>query len=184
MKDLFLSLETTGLIVIDVQDKLLAHVERPCEVMNALKIAIKGFSSLDVPLLVTEQAPEKLGKTTSSLLEILPKDVKIFGKTTFSCLGNPSFKQTILSLPVKNWVLCGLEAHVCVLQTAKGLLQLGKNAVILNDAISSRSIFDYSTAIAEMRDLSMRITSVETSLFELVKDANAKPFKAISEILK
>lgn len=184
MRDLFLTPGSTGLIAIDIQDKLLAHIERPCEVMDALKNAVKGFSSLNMPLLVTEQVPEKLGSTTQTLAALLPKETPIFSKSSFSCLGNPYFKEMILSLPVKNWVLCGLESHICVLQTAKALIGLGKGVVVLNDAISSRSIFDYSTAIAEMRDMGVRISSVETILFELIGDAEAAKFKVISEIVK
>ena len=93
-------------------------------------------------------------------------------------------KAELLLAPVSQWVLAGIEAHVCVLQTAKDLLEQGKQVVVLNDAISSRSIYDFSTAIAEMRDCGARISSTETVLFELLRDSKAAEFKEISQLIK
>lgn len=86
--------------------------------------------------------------------------------------------------PTDQWVLIGIEAHVCVLQTAKDLIAEGKQVVVLNDAIGSRSIYDFSTAIAEMRDCGVRITSTETILFELLRNSQAAEFKAMSQLIK
>lgn len=179
-----LSKETTGLLVVDVQEKLFPHVERGCETLQMMKLAIKGSAILGLPVVVAEQYPKGLGETVAALKGCLPDEAPIFPKTTFSCLGCEAAREHILNSPVASWVVIGFEAHVCILQTAKALLRAGKEVVILNDAITSRSIFDYSTAVAELRDCGARITSTEAFLFELVGDSNAPEFKALSQLVK
>jgi nicotinamidase-related amidase len=173
-----------GLMIIDVQDRLYSHVERSCEVLIEIQKIIKGCQALNVPIIVTEQYPEKMGATVMPIRTLLPDDQEYLSKTSFSCCGNDVIKQKILSLPIQQWILIGIEAHVCVLQTAIDLVEIGKQVVVLNDAITSRSIYDFSTAIAEMRDFGVRISSVETVLFELLKNSKAPEFKAVSQLIK
>ena len=184
MKNMILDRKNTGLLVIDVQDRLFSLVERQCDVTHALELVIKGFKILDLPIVVTEQYPEKMGRTIEVLRTVLGEDYAPFSKRTFSCLGQEELKKKIFDLPVDQWVLVGIEAHVCILQTAKELMMAGKEVVVLNDAITSRSIYDYSTAIAELRDCGGRISSVETILFELLKDSRVSEFKEISQLIK
>lgn len=175
---------TTSLLVVDVQERLFPHVERACEIVQRIQLVIKGFQILHIPIFVSEQYPKGLGNTIEGLKACLPADQTYFSKTSFSCLGDPLVKAQMLKIPVSQWVLVGIEAHVCILQTAKDLLAEGKQVVVLNDAISSRSIYDFSTAIAELRDIGVRISSTETILFELLRDASSAEFKAISQLIK
>lgn len=184
MQNFTLSRKKTGLMVIDVQERLFSHVERPCEILEVMQKVIKGFQILNLPIVITEQYPQGLGSTILALKNCFTDKEKIFTKTTFSCLGNDILRKQILDMPIDQWVLMGIEAHVCVLQTAKDLLSHGKQVAVLNDAISSRSIYDFSTAIAEMRDIGARVTSAETVLFELVHDSKAIEFKEISNLVK
>lgn len=174
----------TALLVIDVQDKLFNQVERSCEVMLTMQKVIKGFQILNLPVLVSEQYPKGLGPTIATLKTTLRDNQAYLSKTTFSCLKDPIIKEMIQKLNINQWVLVGIEAHVCVLQTAKDLLRMGKEVVVLNDAISSRSLYDFSTAIAEMRDCGARISSAETILFELLGDSQADEFKEMSQLIK
>lgn len=180
----FLDRKKTALFVIDVQDKLFSKVERSCEVMLTIQKVIQGFQILNLPILVTEQYPKGLGPTIATLKAVLGDHQEYLGKTTFSCFKDPTIKEKIHSLRSDQWVLVGLEAHVCVLQTAKDLLQMGKKVIVLNDAITSRSLYDFSTAIAELRDCGARISSAETVLFELLGDSQASEFKKISQLIK
>lgn len=184
LKNFFLSREKTGLLVVDVQEKLFSHVERPCEVLDVMQKVIKGFQIMHLPIVVTEQYPQGLGSTIQVLKSHLGEQQRYLTKTTFSCLSDQTIRQQILQMPIEQWVLVGIEAHVCVLQTAKELLGAGKQVTVLNDAITSRSIYDFSTAIAEMRDIGVRVTSMETILFELLGDSKAAEFKAISQLVK
>ena len=184
MKHSLLQRKKAGLLIIDLQEKLFNLVERQCDVMHAMEIVVKGFKILHLPIVVSEQYPEKMGLTVEPIRRLLGDVYHPFPKRSFSCLGSAPLQENILSLPVEQWVLVGIEAHVCILQTAKALMAAGKEVTVLNDAISARSIYDYSTAIAELRDEGARISSVETILFELLENSLAPEFKEISQLIK
>lgn len=184
MMDRRLTKQNTALLVIDVQEKLFPVVERAYEMTACIQKAVRGFQILGLPVFSSEQYPKGLGKTIPPLQSVFGEEHKPLEKTTFSCLGDEKVKSVLLNSGIQHWVLAGIEAHVCVLQTAADLLDAGMKVVVLNDAISSRSIFDYSTAIAEMRDWGARISSTETVLFELVKDSRAAEFKQISQLVQ
>jgi len=184
MTSFTLSRQKTGLLVIDVQEKLFPHVERSCEVLHKINQTIQGFKIFDLPIVVTEQYPQGLGETVQHLKNTLGPEQQFLSKTAFSCMGDDTVRKTLLAMPMDYWVLVGIEAHVCVLQTAKNLLEENKNVVVLNDAISSRSIYDYSSAIAELRDCGARISTTETILFELLGDSKASEFKEISQLVQ
>lgn len=175
---------STGLLVIDFQEKLFPHVDHACEALTQALKAIEGCRLLNLPILVSEQNPQGLGRTVEPIRKILGSTQNYFSKTAFSCLKTKDIETEIHSLPINQWIIVGLEAHICVLQTARDLVSHGKQAIVLNDAISSRSIYDFSTAIAEMRDFGARITSTETILFELLEDSKDPEFKSICHLIK
>lgn len=179
-----LSKEKTGLLLIDVQERLFPYLDRRSEVLTSMQTIIKGFQILNLPIVITEQYPQGLGHTVPFLRECFPIEKEIFTKTAFSCLQDPIIRDYILKLPISQWVISGVEAHVCVQQTVRDLLSHDKEVVVLNDAITSRSVYDFSTAIAEMRDFGARISSCETVLFELLVDAKSPDFRAISALVK
>lgn len=176
--------KTAGLLIVDVQEKLFPHVERACEVLTAMQQMVEGCKVLGVPIFVTEQYPKGLGSTVPMLKCCLGESAAILSKTTFSCLGDLAVREALLHAPVSQWIIVGLEAHVCVLQTARDLIACNKSVTVLNDAITSRSLYNFSTAIAEMRDMGARISCVETVLFELLRDSRAPEFKAISQLVR
>lgn len=176
--------KSAGLLVVDVQEKLFPEMERSCEVYEQIMKVVQGFQILGLPIEISEQYPQGLGRTIQPLQALLGPQQEYLSKTTFSCLGNEAIDRKLRHGPVTQWVVVGLEAHVCVLQTAKDLLRAGLQVVVLNDAISSRSIYDYSTAIAELRDYGARISSTETVLFELLRDSQAAEFKQLSALIK
>ena len=170
-------------MVVDVQEKLFPLVDHPNEVLEALLKLLIGSTIMDLPIVVTEQYPKGLGHTIPQIKQCLPKDQTFWPKTTFSGLKDQAIKEYVMGLPVDQWILVGIEAHVCIMQTAKELAILGKQVVVVNDAISSRSIYDFSTAIAEMKDWA-RVTSAEAVLFELIGDASSPEFKACLDLVK
>lgn len=179
-----LSRDKVGLLIIDVQEKLFPYVENSCLVMQTLQKVIRGFKILNLPIYVTEQYPIGLGSTVNTLKGLLGEAQVYLVKTTFSCLDDVLIKEKLLKAPIEQWVVVGIEAHVCILQTVKDLLENHKLVTVLNDAISSRSIYDFSTAIAELRDCGARISSTETVLFELLRNSKAAEFKEISQLIK
>ncbi len=174
----------TILLIVDMQEKLFPSIERGDDILQSICKMIKGFQILNLPIQISEQYPPGLGTTIDPLKKALDEAYRPWIKTSFSCMDIPDFVNSVNALPYSQWIVVGIEAHVCVLQTVKGLLKARKEVAVLNDAISSRSIYDFSTAIAEMRDAGARITSSETVLFELVKDAKHPQFKAISGLIK
>ncbi|MCB1119355.1 MAG: isochorismatase family protein [Chlamydiia bacterium] len=163
-----------------MQEKLYPVMDHPCAILHKMIQLIQGAQILSVPIFVTEQYPKGLGQTIPEIQNLLKPHYQPFEKTTFSALGADTLAE---QLP-DQVVVAGIEAHVCVLQTVKDLLKRGKEAIVLNDAISSRSVVDFSTAIAEMRDLKVRITSTETLLFEWLGNATHPQFRSISQLVK
>ncbi len=174
----------TALLIVDVQEKLVPLEENSSELLCAIQKIIKGFQILGLPIIVTEQYPDGLGSTVAGIKSLLGPKQKFLSKTAFSCLGDANINNILLAMPIGQWVVVGIEAHVCILQTAKDLISAGKQVVVVNDAISSRSIYDFSTAIAYMRDIGVCISSVEAVLFELLQDSQHPEFKKISQLLK
>jgi len=174
----------TGLLVVDVQEKLYPKIDRYEELFQTLWKVISGCRALQLPIVVSEQYPQGLGSTLPQLLQLVGENTVKLTKTTFSCMADSQCKAKLLEMPVSQWILVGIEAHVCVLQTARELIQEGKEVVVVNDAIGSRSIYDFSSAIAEFRDMGARVSSAETVLFELVRDSKAPEFKEISKLVQ
>lgn len=179
-----LTRDRAGLLILDVQEKLFPHMENSCHFFSNLMKAIKGFQILNLPIVVVEHCPESIGPTLEILKRILGEDQKYFSKRSFSCLEEASLQKEFLNLPINQWVIAGLEAHICVFQSACDFLAHGKQVVVLNDAIASRSLFDFSTSIAEIRDCGGRVSSTETVLFELLKKVDVKEFKEICSLVK
>jgi nicotinamidase-related amidase len=173
----------TALLIVDLQEKIFAAVEKSSDVLHTLCTLVEGFQILNVPIFLSEQYPQGLGQTVTPLKSLLGPAYHPWIKTAFSCLDDPAFFNFLISLPYKQWVVVGIEAHICVLQTVKGLLREGKQVVVPQDATASRSINDSSIAIAEMRDAGARISSMETLLFELVEDSKHPEFKSISGLI-
>ncbi len=183
MSNFNLNKNTTGLLIVDVQEKLFPKVQRPGETLDAMQLMVRGAQALKLPIVVCEQYPKGLGATIPPLRTLLGQ-AKTWEKTAFSALGDPELKKYLLGLRLTQWIVIGIEAHVCVQQSVRDLCREGLEVVVLNDAISSRSIYDYSTAIGEMRDAGARVSSVETVLFEMVHDARAEEFSALSALVK
>lgn len=160
-----------GLCIIDVQEKLFPHIHQdPLPAMLKLKRACELF---EMPIIVSEQYPEGLGKT---IPELRPETVQE-QKTCFAA-------SHWSSLPPKHWLLMGIETHVCVFQTAKKMIEAGRQPIVCSDAVGSRTDGDHLSALDEMRHMNIRVTTVETILFELLGDAKDPKFKALSAIVK
>lgn len=180
----FLQKGNTALWVVDVQERLYPLIDRKDEVLEAMCFFLKAAKILRLPLVVTEQYPKGLGGTISNIKELLPPNQPILSKTAFSGYYEPDLRAQVDAIEVENWILIGIETHICVLQTAKDLRAANKNVVVLNDATSSRSLYDYSTGMAELRDASVRISNSEAILYELVRDANTPEFKELLTLIK
>lgn len=173
---------TTGLF-IDIQDRLFPHVQESGQLEKNLIMLAAGLKALEIPLLITEQYTKGLGFTILPLKMALG-DYSAIEKIAFSCCDEPDFIDAINQTGRKNVILCGIETHVCVLQTAMDLLQSGYQPVVIEDCVSSRKLSDKNTAIERMRKEGAIISSLESILFELTRYSGTETFKVISKLVK
>ena len=178
-----LSSDKVVMVVVDVQERLIPHIWEKEKIIKNMQILIKGMEILNVPILLTEQYPEGLGETIPQIKKLL-SDVSPISKMTFDCSNNKSFMDRINGLERKQVVLCGIESHVCIYQTAIGLRDKGYEVEVVADGVSSRREANKEIALQRMRDSGVGITSVETVLFELLKTAEGKEFKEILKLVK
>ena len=175
--------ENTTLLIIDIQGKL-AHLMHGKELLfkNVQKL-IKGIQVLGIPILWVEQNPSGLGPTIPEIADIL-SNIQPISKMSFSSCRNDDFLQTLNALNRKQVLTAGIEAHVCVYQTAADIVDIGYEVQVVTDAVSSRSVENKEIGLQRMRDSGVSLTSVETALFELLKVAEGEQFKEILKIVK
>jgi nicotinamidase-related amidase len=178
-----LAREKTALLLIDIQEKILAVMNGQEQVIKNSLNLIRGFKALNIPIFYTEQYPKGLGPTASPLLKEL-EGLSVIQKMTFSCSGVPNFFARLLDNNVSQVVIAGIESHICVQQTALDLLANGFQVDIAADATSSRKETDYKIALERMRTHGAEITTTEAILFELVAISDTDEFKEISRIIK
>ncbi len=173
------------LIIIDVQEKLIPVMGSNSDIIKNLKKLVKGFNLYRLPIIVSEQVPDKLGNTVKDIRSMLNDCSAFIKKSEFSCMDNESFKEKLNSVkqPSK-LILCGIETHICVYQTARDLIASNYNIEIVTDGISSRKKNDNDTALQMIKDMGARLTTVEMLLFEIQKNANNENFKKLSKIIK
>lgn len=176
------SSECTGL-VIDIQDRLFPVMHNRDELLSRVQILLEGLKILEIPILLTEQYPKGLGATLDVLAIALDQSEAI-EKLCFSCCGEPNFISSLENQGKPMVIICGIEAHVCVLQTVIDLVEIGYKPVVVADCISSRNPDDMAVALKRMRHEGALITTSESLLFELTVTAGTTQFKSISRLVK
>jgi nicotinamidase-related amidase len=178
-----LEIEKSCLIVVDVQGKLAQLMHGKEGLFKNIQILIKAAKILSIPILWSQQAPEALGVTIPEIAELLV-DNKPINKSAFSCCGEEQFNNKLKGLNRQQILLCGIEAHVCIYQTAIDLKQQGKEVHIIADAVSSRTLENKQIALEKMRTNGIDIDCVEMTLFELLKTASHPSFKTLAKLIK
>lgn len=171
------------LVVIDVQERLFPHIHEHEMLLKKIETLVKGIQLLEVPYLFTEQYVKGLGATLPALQPLMGERTPP-EKMTFSCCGDPAFMLMLEEDYKETTLLCGIESHVCVLQTAIDLRETGRNVVVVADAVSSRHPFDKAMALERMKAEGIRLATVESLLFELCVEAGSDTFKGISRLVK
>lgn len=172
------------LVLIDIQTRLQSVMEP--DAMNAVirncGILTTAAKLLEVPVLLTEQYPQGLGKTVPELSTTL-SDIKPVEKMTFACTAEPKFTRQLTS-DRPQIILAGMEAHICVLQTALGLIEGQKQVFIAEDAIISRNPVNKANALARLREAGCTISNTESIVFEWLGKAEGDAFKTISKLVR
>jgi isochorismate hydrolase len=167
----------TGLLVVDVQEKLVAAVKEPADWVERVEILVKAAKLLEIPVGITEQVPTKLGKTVPAILQAAGQVAPI-SKTLFSAA------EAGRSLGKKKVLVAGCETHVCIRQTVYDLRLKEIQPVLVADAVGSRRDSDRQLALQEMRHDGIVVATTEAVLFELLEGAEHPKFKEIQALIK
>ena len=176
-----LKADSSVLIAIDVQDKLLVKIPAAKTLTQNAAFLLDVASLLSVPVRATEQYPKGLGPTTAELARRLPQSLP--AKTAFSCCGAGTFLEELEMLRRPNVVLVGMETHVCVAQTALDLLQAGLHVFLPVDALAARGETDHDTALRRLEQAGAVPTTTEAVAFEWMGNAAHPQFKAVSKLV-
>lgn len=173
---------TLGLIV-DIQERLFPVIHEKETLLKNCQILIQGLNELRIPLIVTQQYSKGLGQTLPEIRSLIP-NFNFIEKTDFSCYGVAEVRGKLQEMNAQNIILCGIESHVCVLQTAVDMREDGLNPIVVMDAVSSRTPQNIELAKERFRHEGIMITSYESILFELTRVAGTDEFRVISKLVK
>ena len=175
--------ERSVLLLIDMQEKFRSLIYQMPEVVTCCARMIRFCERLGIPILVTEHYSRGLGPTLMELRNLITA-FKPLEKITFSCDGDDGFRSALAKLDRDQIIICGIETHVCVYQTAYDLLADGRQVAVAVDAASSRSPHDRQIGLARMSQLGAQNMGVEMIMFEILRRAKTDEFKDVADILK
>ncbi len=183
-----LDAEKTALVIIDMQERLFAAIHGRDPILKNVELLVHLARTFRLPILVTEQYPKGLGRTLPSLASLLGDAYRPIEKATFSCLGNAHFRESLAVLAAegrREVIVCGIETHICVYQTARDLKREGDWKIHLAaDATGSRAEANRRWGLDLMRDEGIPVKPVETILYEMLQRAGTPEFKAMLLYIK
>ena len=177
--------EQCALIVVDIQEKLLPPIWEKDRLVRNAQLLIRLAGILKIPALVTTQYVKGLGNTVPEVASLLPETPPI-DKLMFSCFGSDAFCSLLKRLPGQRTtvLLCGMETHICVMQTALGALREGYLVHVASDAVSSRTELNWRIGLERMRAAGAILSSTEMMIYELLRSSGAPAFKELLPYLK
>jgi nicotinamidase-related amidase len=180
-----LEAERCALVVVDVQEKLLPPIFEKEELVRNAKLLIRAAEVLKIPAMVTTQYSRGLGNTVAEIASLLP-EANAIDKDKFSCFGSDMFCSALKRLPGNRntLLLCGMESHICVMQTALAALREGYIVHVASDAVSSRTEWNWKIGLKRMRSAGAVISSTEMMIYELMRSSASPAFKQMLPHLK
>jgi len=201
-----LEIQDCCLVVVDIQGKLAQLMVDKEALFKNVQILIQAARILEIPILWCQQAPEALGPTIPEIAALLAgtrvegvppsnrgqdardtnawRPVEPIDKASFSCCGQEQFNAQLNTLGREQVLLCGIETHVCVYQTAMDLMEGGLDVTVIGDAVSSRTERNRHLALSRLAAEGAHVSSTEMALFELLKTAQHPHFRAIAKLVK
>lgn len=183
-----LSRQRAALLVVDIQDRLVPAMPEDAlaAVLRNTQIMITAADQLGLPIVVSQQYPKGLGTTARPIEDALAqaRGVHRFDKLEFSAAAAPAFTELAPRLARDQWIVCGMESHVCVYQTARDLAARGWAVHVCADAVCSRSPVNRELGIGLMARAGAIITATETCVFDLLHRAGSDEFRALSRVIK
>lgn len=183
MSSVYPGAEDSLLLIVDIQEKLfrVMSLDDQRRLRHSVSLLSLAASELDVPQLVTEQYPKGLGST---IPEVMPQDATVLDKMDFSAWRDEAIRKWIEAQQRKNIIICGIEAHVCVTQTALDLTEAGYAVYVAGDAVASRRSVDREMALTALRHQGVRVFPSESIGFMLLGRAGSAAFKAFSSMIR
>jgi nicotinamidase-related amidase len=177
--------EQCALIVVDIQEKLLPPIFQKEQLARNSQLLIRAASVLKIPAIVSTQYAKGLGATVPEIASLLP-ETEAIDKDRFSCFGSEAFCTLLKRLPGNRntLLLCGMESHICVMQTALGALREGYLVHVASDAVSSRTEWNWKIGLERMRAAGAVISSTEMMIYELMRSSASPAFKEMLPHLK
>lgn len=179
MRPFIIDAERALLLVIDVQEKLLPLISGAQAVEKNISVLVKAAETLHLPLKVTEQYPRGLGATTEAVASSLTEGARRFEKTHFSCYAEEGFADYLSEPGRDQVVVCGVEAHICVLATVMELLGHGYQVIVAADAVSSRQEEHRLLALKAMSQAGALVVPMETVVYQMLRRSGTAEFKAL-----
>ncbi|MDF2537728.1 MAG: hypothetical protein K0S76_749 [Herbinix sp.] len=177
--------EDTIALVVDFQERLLPVINDNEKLLHNTRILIQGLKTLGIPMIVTQQYTKGIGMTVPPVVEAFgDEEFEFFDKTAFSCADDEQILKRVRETGKKNIIICGIEAHICVLQTVIDFVEKGYDVVLVEDCIGSRKEKDRLIAVQRAASEGAVITTYESILFELTRIAKTDVFKEISKLIK
>lgn len=182
----FIKKEDTSFVVVDVQERLMGAMPEDIIETNLknMKILLEAANILGIPITVTEQYPKGLGPTIGEIKNSVGKGVEPIEKVVFSCAREPEFESALKDIDRGSVLLCGVETHVCVLQTAIDLINRGYNVYVPADAVISRRELDWEKGMELIEKAGATVGTTEAFLFQLLERAGTDEFKQISKLVR
>jgi nicotinamidase-related amidase len=171
------------LVIVDVQGKLAQLMHDKENIFKNIRVLVQSAKMLDIPVLWCQQVPSALGPTVPEIAELLTDNQPI-NKSCFSCAAGEEFNKKLKQVGRKQALLCGIETHVCVYQTAVDLLAKGFEVDVMADAVSSRTPDNKQIGLNRMAASGVHISSTEMALFEILKSADHPAFRQIAKLIK
>ena len=175
--------ETIALVLMDLQPRLLSTIPKNEKILSSNSILLQAARLLTLPILVTEQVPEKLGSTDKCLRPLLDQST-VFAKNSFSAFGCDGFSRKISDLQITHLILSGIELPICIFLTACDALQKNLKVTVLTDCVGCRRLADGDVALSELRSRGVSILSLETFLFQRLQSSINPNFRAVSEMIR
>jgi nicotinamidase-related amidase len=174
-----------ALIVVDIQEKLLPPIFQKEQLVRNSKLLIRAAGVLKIPAIVSTQYAKGLGETVPEIASLLP-ETKAIDKDRFSCFGSDVFCTLLKRQPGNRntLLLCGMESHICVMQTALAALREGYLVHVASDAVSSRKEWNWKIGLERMRSAGAVISSTEMTIYELMRSSSSPAFKELLPYLK
>lgn len=173
----------TMAMIVDYQERLMPVIRNHEELEKNSAILIQGLKALEIPMVITQQYTKGLGMSSPFVFESAGTQ-EYMEKGTFSSLGEKEIAEHVKSLGRKHVIVCGVEAHICVLQTCLDLKEQGYYPILVLDCIGSRKESDLEMAVSRAVQEGITVTTYESILFELLEKAGGETFKTISRLIK